>query len=174
MTMQEAQTPPSTKIQIQITKDKTILGELIHIPLSKLKLDPKNVRFKHLDRTLNDKEIEDWISNEGDTRSLLKEIRFSNGLSEKPYVQEISNGEFKVIEGNRRTVCVRKIKQEIESGKEKEITLSTIDPQQCIVLPKDVSDKEFSIFLARLHVSGKKEWAALNIFTGFTPRILSF
>jgi len=159
--MQQAQTPP-TKIQIQIAKDKTVLGELSFIPLSKLKLDPKNVRFKHLDRTLNDKEIEEWISAEGDTRSLLKEIRFSNGLSEKPFIQEISNGEFKIIEGNRRTVCLRKIKQEIESGKEKEIPLSKIDPQQCIVLPKDVSEKEFSIFLARIHVSGKKEWAALN------------
>ena len=160
--MQEAQNPPSTKIQVKITKEKTILGDLSYIPLSKLKLDPKNVRFKHLDRTLNDKEIEEWISDEGDTRSLLKEIRFSNGLSETPFVQEISNGEFKVVEGNRRIVCLRKIKQEIESGKEKEITLSNIDPQQCIVLPKDVSEKEFSIFLARIHVSGKKEWAALN------------
>lgn len=160
--MQEAQNPPSTKIQIQITKDKTILGDLSDIPLSKLKLDPKNVRFKHLDRTLNDEGIEEWISAEGDTRSLLKEIRFSNGLSEKPYVQETSNGEFKVVEGNRRIVCLRKIKEEIESGKEKEIPLSKIDPQQCIVLPKDVSGKEFSIFLARIHVSGKKEWVALN------------
>jgi len=162
MTMQEVQNPSATKIQIQITKDKTVLGELRLIPLSKLKLDPKNVRFRHLDRTLNDKEIEEWISTEGDTKSLLREIRFSNGLSEKPYIQEITDGNFKLIEGNRRTVCLRRIKQEIESGKEKEIPLSKIDPQQCIVLPKDVSEKEFAIFLARFHVSGKKEWAALN------------
>jgi len=162
MTMQEVQNSSATKIQIQITKDKTVLGELRLLPLSKLKLDSKNVRFKHLDRTLNDKEIEEWISTEGDTKSLLREIRFSNGLSEKPYVQEISDENFRVIEGNRRTVCLRRIKQEIESGKEKEISLSKIDPQQCIVLPKDVSEKEFAIFLARFHVSGKKEWAALN------------
>jgi len=162
MTMQEVQNPPPTKIQIQIAKDKTVLGELRFLPLSKLKLDPKNVRFKHLDRTLNDKDIEEWISDESDTKSLLREIRFSNGLSEKPYVQEISDGNFKVIEGNRRAVCLRRIKQEIESGKEKEIPLSKIDPQQCIVLPKDVSEKEFAIFLTRIHVSGKKEWDALN------------
>jgi len=162
MTLQEVQNPPPMKIQIQITKDKTILGELRFIPLSKLKLDPKNVRFKHLDRTINDEEIEEWISAEGDTKSLLREIRFSNGLSEKPYVQETSDGNFKVIEGNRRAVCLRRIKQEIESGKEKEIPLSKIDPQQCIVLPKDVSEKEFAIFLTRIHVSGKKEWDALN------------
>lgn len=162
MTMQEVQNRPSTKIQVQITKDKTVLGELIYIPLSKLKLDPKNVRFKHLDSSLTDKEIEQWISDEADTRSLLREIRFSNGLSEKPFVQETNDGNYLVIEGNRRTVCLRKIAEEIKSGKEKEITISNVDPVQCIVIPKDVSEKWLAIFLARIHVSGKKDWAALN------------
>jgi len=162
MTMQEVQNTPATKIQVQITKDKTVLGELRFIPLSKLKLDPKNVRFRHLDSSLNDEEIQQWIWDETDTRSLLREIRFSNGLSEKPFVQETSDGNFSVVEGNRRTVCLRKIAEEIKSGKEKEIKISSMDPVQCIVIPKDVGEKWLAIFLARIHVSGKKDWAALN------------
>lgn len=163
MTLQPAaESPPTMKIQIPITKDTTILGELRYVPLSELKLDPKNVRFKHLDRTLNDKEIEEWISTEADTRSLMKEIRFSIGLSEKPYVQETSDGKYRVVEGNRRTVCLRKIAETIKSGKEKEIPASAIDPVQCIVIPKEVNEKSLAIFLARIHVSGKKDWNALN------------
>lgn len=162
MTMQEAQNQSGTKIQIQITKEHTVLGELRTIPLSKLKLDPKNVRFKHVDSTLNDEEIQQWIWEEPDTRSLLREIRFSGGLSEKPFVQETPDGNFRIVEGNRRIVCMRKIAEEINSGKEKEIKISSIDPTQCIVIPRDVSEKWLAIFLARVHVSGKKDWAALN------------
>ncbi len=157
-----AQNTPSMKIQINISKDKTILGDLKFIPQSELHLNPKNVRFKHLDKILTDKEIEDWISDEADTRSLLKEIRFSNGLSEKPYVQEISDAKFRVVEGNRRIVCLRKIASEIKSEDEKDITLDAVEPVQCIVFPKDVSEKLLAIFLARIHVSGKKEWDAFN------------
>jgi len=159
--MENQQTTPM-KVQIQISKDNTILGELQYIPLSKILLDPKNVRFKHLDRKLSDKEIEEWISDEGDSKSLIREIKFSGGLSEKPFVQDLEDGNYKVIEGNRRTVCLRKIPAEIKDGKEKEIALEMIDPVQCIVIPKEVTDKSLAVFLARIHVSGKKDWAALN------------
>jgi len=163
MTLQTTvENQPPMKVQINITKDKIILGELRFIPQSQLKLDPKNVRFKHLDKVLTDKEIEEWISDEGDTRSLLKEIRFSNGLSETPYIQETSDGKYRIVEGNRRTVCLRKIASEIKSGKEKDIPLKAVDPIQCIVFPQDVSEKLLAIFLARIHVSGKKEWDAFN------------
>ncbi len=37
-----------------------------------------------------------------------------------------------------------------------------IDSVQCIVIPKSVTDKSLAVFLARIHVSGKKDWAALN------------
>lgn len=151
-----------TKIQVQITKNSTILGELTNIPLSKLRLDPKNVRFKHITMPLDDKKIEQWIWEEADTKSLLREIRFSGGLSEKPYVQETSDGNYRVVEGNRRTVCMRKIAEEIKSGKKTEIQISSVDPIQCIVIPEDVDEQTLAIFLARIHVSGKKEWAALN------------
>jgi len=164
MTLETSQqnTTVPTKIQLSITGDKTIEADLKMIPFSKLLLDPANVRFKHIAEPMNDEQIEDWIWQEADTKSLLREIKFSKGLTEKPYVREISNSEYLVIEGNRRTVCIRKLAKEIGSGKEKTISMNQIDPIQCIVLPNEMSEAEIALFLAKIHVSGKKDWAALN------------
>jgi len=135
---------------------------ILSIPLSQLELDPANVRFKHIAEPMTDEQIEDWISRETDTKSLLREIKFSKGLTEKPYVRKTSDSKYLIIEGNRRTVCLRKIAEEIRTGKEKTITMERIDPVQCIVLPKETDESDIALFLARIHVSGKKDWAALN------------
>lgn len=151
-----------TKIQLSITGDRVLEADIMSIPLSQLKLDPDNVRFKHVTESMTDEQIEDWIWHQADTKSLAREMRFSKGLTEKPYVRQITDSEYLVIEGNRRTVCTRKIAEEISSGKEKNISINQIDPVQCIVLPKDASESDIALFLARIHVSGKKDWAALN------------
>ena len=160
-TTQQNSTVPM-KLQLNITGDIIIETDIKSIPLSQLILDPGNVRFKHVAEPMSDEQIEDWIWKEVDTKSLIREVKFSKGLTEKPYVRQISDSEYLVIEGNRRTVCIRKIRDEIGSGKEKIITLNQIDPVQCIVLPKDTSKADIALFLARMHVSGKKGWAALN------------
>ena len=154
--------PPLTKIQIHIRKDKTVLADLMPISLSQLKLDPNNVRFKHIEEPMTDEEIAKYIWNENDTKSLLREIKFSEGLSEPPIVKKISDSEYLVIEGNRRTVCLNHWAEEIRSRKEKNITMEKIDPVQCVVLPPDIDEASIALYLARQHVSGKKEWRALN------------
>lgn len=155
-------TPVQTKIQLSITGDRILEADIKLIPLSQLKLDPANVRFKHIPEPMADEQIEDWIWKEADTKSLAREIKFSKGLTEKPYVRQIADSQYLIIEGNRRTVCFRKIAEDVGSGKEKTITMNQIDPVQCIVLPKDTEDADIALFLARIHVSGKKDWAALN------------
>ena len=91
---------------------------------------------------MDDNAIEQWIWDESDTKSLLREIRFSGGLSEKPFVQETPDGNYHVVEGNRRTVCMRKIAKEIKSGKETEIQISNIDPIQCNCYSKKCKSKK--------------------------------
>lgn len=135
---------------------------ILEIPLRFLKLDPNNARFKHVDKILTDKEIEEKISEEPDSKSLLREIKFSRGLSEQPFVKKIGETEYLVIEGNRRTTCLRKIASEIKSSKEKEIPIERIDPQPCIVLPETMTPGDIAILLTRLHASGKKDWPAMN------------
>ena len=149
-------------MQLSITGERTIEADILPIPLPMLRLDPTNVRFKHIPELMTDKQIEDLIWSEYDSKSLLREIKFSKGLTEKPYVKQVSDSEYLVVEGNRRTVCLRKIAEEVQSGKEKSITTEQIDPVQCIVLPKNTPDTDMALLLARLHVSGKKPWAAIN------------
>ena len=149
-------------MQINITEDKVIEAEIRSIPLSQLKLDPNNVRFKHIPEPMTDKQIEDYIWKEPDTKSTLREIKFSQGLSEKPYVKKISDSEYLVIEGNRRTICIRHLVEEIISRDVSNIPLEKIDPVQCIVLPENVDEAAIALLLARWHVSGKKDWPAMN------------
>ena len=157
------QDPPiPDKIKLKITEDKSIELDILSIPLSKLKLDPNNVRFKHIDDPMIDEQIEEFIWRETDTKSTLREIKFSQGLSELPYVKKISDSEYLVIEGNRRLVCLRRLHDEISSRKEKNIQIEKIDPQQCYVFPENTDDATLAIFLARIHVSGKKDWPSMN------------
>ncbi len=157
------QDPPiPDKIKLKITEDKSIELDILSIPLSKLKLDPNNVRFKHIDDPMIDEQIEEFIWRETDTKSTLREIKFSQGLSELPYVKKISDSEYLVIEGNRRLVCLRRLHDEISSRKEKNIPIEKIDPQQCYVFPENTDDATLAIFLARIHVSGKKDWPSMN------------
>ena len=157
------QDPPTpNKITLDITADKSIELDVLSIPLSKLKLDPNNVRFKHIDDPMSDEQIEELIWREPSTKSTLREIKFSQGLSELPYVKKISDSEYLVIEGNRRLVCLRHLNNEISSRKEKNIPIEKIDPQQCYVFPENTDDATLAIFLARIHVSGKKDWPSMN------------
>lgn len=151
-----------TKIQINISRDKEILVDCNSIPLSYLKLDPENVRFKHIPDELTDEQIEDYIWKETDTKKLLREIKYSQGLSEPPYVKKISDNEYLVIEGNRRTVCLRRLVEEIESRKEKNVPIEKISHPQCYVLPENLDESAIALLLARIHVSGKKTWNAMN------------
>ena len=47
-----------------------LYSDPIGIPLSKLKLDPSNVRFRHIGDSLNELEIETYLFEEEDVRLL--------------------------------------------------------------------------------------------------------
>jgi hypothetical protein len=132
--------------------------EIRIVPTDDLKLDPNNVRFKHIDRVLADAEIEEIIWEEQDTRDLLKSIRAAGGLMERPVV----NSEFIVKEGNRRLVCIRRLKQLAHEGEIPELPENTFDNVECELLPNDVSPIDIDIYLAHMHVKGKKPWRRLN------------
>lgn len=146
-----------TKYRLSITPERALDAELRYVPLDQLKLDPKNVRFKHFQKQLSDKKMQDEIWSDPDTRNLYREILYSQGLQNPPLVDSNSI----VKEGNRRVVCLRKLKGDIQSEKIG-IPLKKIDPVQCIVLPENTTDIDVAIYLTREHVTGKKEWAALD------------
>lgn len=132
------------------------------VPLDKLRLDPDNVRFRHLQKILTDKEIETVIWDEDDTKDLLRSILASGGLSEPPVVMKTQDGSFVVKEGNRRIVCCRKAREMVKRGSGDGLPKDAFNAVECQVFPDDVTEEEIAVWLARLHVAGKKEWEALN------------
>lgn len=141
-------------------------GTLEHVQLRQLRLDPTNVRFKHLEMELPEAEIEHYIWEEEDAKTLYKQIKTSGGLTEAPVILRTSDEQFLVKEGNRRIVCLRRLSNEAAGGKLAEegykYPKDHFDIVQCIVLPPDLSQKDLDSLIGMRHVSGPKEWATLN------------
>jgi hypothetical protein len=154
-----------SKVEIAIGGRRTE-GSLEKISLEQLRLDPTNVRFKHREKELPEAEVERYIWEEEDAKTLYKQIKTSGGLMEPPVVLKTSDEQFLVKEGNRRIVCLRKLSKEAHEGKlAKEgykYTKDHFDSVQCIVLPGELSQKDVDSLIGTRHVSGPKEWATLN------------
>jgi len=138
--------------------EKIANAESVEVNLADIKLDPYNVRFLHLPQKLSDKEIEKILWEEKDTNELYKQILSAGGIYEEP----VLNSELVVIEGNRRTVCLRKLKQEANKGMLPGISKNNFDKVKCKILPKNTPPQVVDIFLATIHVKGKKPWNAFN------------
>jgi len=146
-------------IEMAVTPDKKIRAEIQRVPLSKLKLDPYNVRFRHHPRkSLSDTEIAELIWKEPDTKDLYREINTSRGLMEAPIV----NSDYVVMEGNRRIVCLRKLSEKAHGDDQPGVPADLWDTVECNVLPHETPPKDIALMLGRYHVSGKKAWRALN------------
>lgn len=128
------------------------------IPLDNLKLDPRNVRFRHVGKVLKDKDMEKQILDEPETKHLMKAIIASGGLSTRPIVTDKGI----VREGNRRVVSLRRIVVLIDKGELPDLERKDFEHIECEVLPKETTQREIDIYLGRVHVSGVKEWDAIN------------
>lgn len=141
-------------------------GTMEKILLSQLRLDPMNVRFKHLEKELAEAGIERHIWEEEDAKTLHKQIKIAGGLMEPPVVLQTSEGQYVVKEGNRRVVCLRRLSKEAHEGRlAKEgyqYSKDHFDEVQCIVLPQNLTQKDVDSLIGTRHVSGPKEWATLN------------
>lgn len=130
--------------------------EYAEVDISFLKLDLKNPRFKHKKFT-SESELEKAIWIESSTRELFLSILESKGISEPLFIREDGT----VVEGNRRVVCLRKLKEGIGT----EFVVFPKEGYQKIpvyIIPKKIPPVTVDILLARLHVAGKKQWSALN------------
>src|SRR5437870_7055799 len=130
-------------------------GTLESIPLEQLRLDPMNVRFKHLAKELPETEIERYIWEEEDAKTLYKQIKSSGGLTEAPVVLRAAEKQFLVKEGNRRIVCLRRLSKEAHDGKlakeGNKYSKEHFDQVQCIVLPPDLSQKDLDSLIGTRH-----------------------
>jgi hypothetical protein len=137
---------------------KKIDVPLRYIRLADLKLDPDNVRFRHIGQDLADRKLEEMIWKDPSTVFLYKDIRNTKGVIEPLFI----NANNVVIEGNRRLACLRRLAREIRNDMVRGIPVKYIDPVPCRVISDALSEADKDEFLARIHVGGKKPWRTLD------------
>ncbi len=145
-------------IELEVTKGRKIAARLVTVPIRRLRLSPNNPRVRRKSPSSDENEIEEWLWREEGTRSLYNEIRYSGGLSEKPII----DSGLLVIEGNRRVVCLRRLDDQAKNGELPDYPEDSFGKVQCLMLPTEVDPKDVDLLVARVHVSGKKEWSPLN------------
>ena len=143
-----------TAVQERIYEDSKLLC------LKDLRLDPHNVRFRHKTSLMSEDEMEEWLYNEEDVRVLMKQILRDRRVQQPIYVIEDGNGKYIVKEGNRRTTALRRIQQELLKDNVEGFEKNHFDLVPANILKGD--EHEVNIFLAQIHVSGAKEWGAVN------------
>jgi len=130
------------------------------IRVKDLLLDPENPRFYHLAlqgrKNLAQEQLAAEIENDSETGTLTKAIRKS-GVKDPIWVKEDDDGRFLVLEGNRRTVILRKL---LKEGVSPPPGVS-FDKVLANVLPSDTPETELLLQKARLQ-AGKKEWGPFN------------
>lgn len=158
---EKAGTPTGAQeYEMKTTPKSKVNAKISDVPLDLIRLDPDNRRFRHVPGKLKDPQLEEMIWKSPATKSLYDQIKWSGGLQEKPIIQE-KNDHYIVKEGNKRIVCLRRLKQEADIGNFN-LKIQEIDPVQCIVLPKEISKRDESVILSRVHVKGKSQWGAFQ------------
>ncbi len=145
-------------IELEVTKGRKIAARLVTVPIRRLRLSPNNPRVRWKSPSTDENEIEEWLWREEGTRSLYNEIRYSGGLSEKPII----DSNLLIIEGNRRIACLRRLDDQAKNGELPDYSEDTFGKVQCLMVPAEVDPKDVDLLVARVHVSGKKEWSPLN------------
>lgn len=142
-----------------VKKERTLPEKsLIAVELDRLKLDLANVRYQHMGRVPTEAEMEKRIWDEDDTGKLYDQIKSAKGLYEKPII----DSHFNVLEGNRRVVCLRRLRKEAHEKILPGIEPNKFDKILCEQLGPDTTQEQIRLLLAAIHVKGKKPWPTFN------------
>jgi len=147
-------------VEISIAPTRTVRASAVTVPISQLKLDQNNVRFAHLGKVFTDEEMQQAIVDEEDTKNLCAEIDYSKGLTDPLIIVENKVPNFFIVkEGCRRLVCCRQLVKKYANDLKERKKFEYI---HCLLIPNDTPERDIALYLARVHVSGKKRWRALN------------
>ena len=144
-----------SEMEIRVNKLKEV-----SVPVDKLILDPENIRLYHKEEEIQTKgvNIEDLIWEDSDTKRLYIQILSLKGVFEPLII----DSNYIVKEGNRRLVCLRRLKKAAHNGELNNIAKDTFDNVKCKILPQDTSPSEVALFLAAEHVKSKLPWPVFN------------
>jgi hypothetical protein len=127
--------------------------EHARIATERIDFDPDNPRLRYLKQVYPDKTEQQLLFGEGDkgddTAWLMKDIK-EKGVIDPIYVREVGE-RFVVIEGNRRTACMKQLQQ----TEPKEAKFATMPAR---ILPEKTTEEQTALLMASFHVSGKVKW----------------
>src|SRR5215510_6045161 len=131
--------------------------EVRTLKVAELILDLDNPRFFHKGPGLSQDQIEEEILNNDDDIPLLTKTIQKDGVQDPIWVLPQNNGKYLVVEGNRRTVVLRRLL------KDKAVPPPGVryDVVRAHVLPPDTPEVQIILQKARLQ-AGKKAWGAFN------------
>lgn len=137
---------------------KKLKTKPVTVNLDKLKLDLTNVRYQHKEELIDGKKMGEFIWNESGTKQLYEQIKAARGLYEKPFI----DANYVVLEGNRRLVCLRRLKNDAHENKLPGIKKNTFNLIKCEMIPKGTPEVQKILFLASIHGRPKLQWPAFN------------
>lgn len=144
-----------TRFTIRIG-DRDFVLERKQVPVSFLKLDPKNQRLSYQLGQLRkegklgtDAELHEVLWAMDPVKDLYQSVFQNGGLIQDPITKE----DGLVVEGNCRTVVMRELRKKLP----KDERFGSLYVQ---VLPPDFSEEQLVTLLGELHIAGKIEWRA--------------
>jgi hypothetical protein len=155
----EATRMPRSRTQTLVKRTSAIFAdaEVVKVSLSKLKLDPTNVRLRHLGK-LKESEVEESLWNEPGMDDWYRQIREEGGISEPVII----DSNYVTREGNERIICLRRLSREAHDGELPGTARGQFDIVPCRMVSPDASEKEIAVYLTRIHVKGSHKWKSLN------------
>jgi hypothetical protein len=144
-------------LQLSIVPERRIRLRQVDRKVADLHFDLRNPRLRHLGKLETEADVERLLWKEPSTRTLYREIEYTQGLSTPLLVDK--NGV--VREGNRRLVSLRRLIAKISVG-ESDVPMFKVEKVPCYVLPKGTHEDDIALYLALEHVTGKKEWRPVN------------
>lgn len=128
--------------------------------ISELHFDPENVRFSHIpSEEKNSKSMQEIIEDDPEILDLYEQILSAKGVLE-PLIIDSNNT---VIEGNRRLTCLLILDKQAKKGELSDdgIKKTQFEEVECRLL-QSLDEETRDIFLATIHVKGKKPWKRFN------------
>jgi hypothetical protein len=144
-------------LQLSIVPEREIQLRQVYKKIIDLHFDVKNPRLRHLGRLETEDDVEKLLWKESSTRTLFREIEYTQGLSTPLIIDE----DGVVREGNRRLVCLKKLTAKIARG-DSDVPMYKIAQVPCYVFPRQTQEDDIALYQALEHVTGKKEWRPVN------------
>lgn len=123
------------------------------VPVDKLRLDPENPRLHYIVKSLlagerNDEKLHEILWSRDSIKSLAKSIHQNGGVMEPIVVL----GDYRVVEGNCRTVCSRElVKMYPHDARFRRIPANVL---------LEATQGQVDVMLVELHAAGKIQWDA--------------